>query len=178
MKTSLGRTAIEIVGGDITRLEVDAIANDAQTTLRMGAGVAGAIRRVGGQQIEEEALQLGPIEVGDAVVTGGHGLKARWVVHAAVMGPDLKTDADAIAAGTHSALRRADAKGARSVALPAFGAGLGGFPLYQGAAIIVDAVARYLKANPKTKLRLVVLCGYGEHERAAFTHALTGIDHL
>ncbi len=94
MKTSVGKTKLEIASGDITELEVDAIANAANNELWMGAGVAGAIKRAGGEAIEKEAMLQGPIEVGAAVVTTGHDLKARWVVHAAVMGPDLKTDAN------------------------------------------------------------------------------------
>ena len=97
MKTSIGKTKLEIASGDITELEVDAIANAANTELWMGAGVAGAIKRVGGEAVEKEAMLQGPIQIGEAVATTGHDLKARWVIHAAVMGPDLQTNADAIA---------------------------------------------------------------------------------
>ena len=93
MKTTVGRTALEIVVGDITELAVDAVANAANTELWMGAGVAGALKRVGGDEVEREAMAQGPIALGEAVATHGHGLKAPWVIHAAVMGPDLQTDA-------------------------------------------------------------------------------------
>ena len=84
----------EVVEGDITKLEVDAIANAANDRLWMGAGVAGAIKRAGGEEIEREAVAKGPIPVGEAVATGAGSLPARWVVHGAVMGQDLRTNRD------------------------------------------------------------------------------------
>ena len=128
MKTSVGKTKLEIASGDITELEVDAITNAANTELWMGAGVAGAIKRVGGEAVEKEAMLQGPIQIGEAVATTGHDLKARWVIHAAVMGADLQTNADAIAKATRSALDCAERCHARSIAMPAFGTGVGGFP--------------------------------------------------
>ena len=92
MKTTVGKTALEIVGGSIAGLTVDAIANAANTRLGMGAGVAGAIKVAGGAAIENDAVSRGPIEIGEAVATPGHDLPARWVIHAAVMGEDLATD--------------------------------------------------------------------------------------
>ena len=100
----------ELVEGDITRREVDAIANAANDALWMGAGVAGAIKRAGGDEIEAEALAKGPIAVGEAVATGAGGLSARWVVHGAVMGQDLQTDADTIGRTTTSCLQVADGR--------------------------------------------------------------------
>jgi O-acetyl-ADP-ribose deacetylase len=176
MKTTVGKTALEIVAGDITDLEVDAVANAANTELWMGAGVAGAIKRVGGEGIEREAMSQGPIEIGQAVITPGHDLPARWVIHAAVMGPDLQTSGEAIAAATAAALACADRHKVHSLALPAFGTGVGGFPLYEAARIILAEVVRYLTAHPRTGLGLVVLSGYTDAVRAAFTHALTGIE--
>lgn len=176
MKTSVGKTAIEIVGGDITNLDVDAITNAANTELWMGSGVAGAIKRAGGEAIEAEAMRQGPIQVGQAVVTAGHGLAARWVIHAAVMGRDLQTNASAIAAATAATLALADARKIRSLALPAFGTGVGGHPLYDCARIMLDEVVRYLSSHPKTRLQLVVFSAYDAASKAAFTHAMTGIE--
>ena len=175
MKTSVGKTALEIASGDITELEVDAIANAANNELWMGSGVAGAIKRAGGEAIEKEAMLQGPIEVGAAVVTTGHDLKARWVVHAAVMGQDLKTDANKIAKATYSALDCAERAHARSLAMPAFGTGVGGFPLYQCASIMTAETVRYLKDHPGTGLRHVMFSVYDDAARAAFKHALAGI---
>jgi O-acetyl-ADP-ribose deacetylase (regulator of RNase III) len=175
MKTSIRKTALEIASGDITELEVDAIANAANTELWMGAGVAGAIKRVGGDAVEKEAMLQGPIEVGHAVATTGHDLKARWVIHAAVMGQDLRTNADFIARATHSALDCAERCHARSLALPAFGTGVGGFPLYQCASIMTAETVNYLKAHPRTGLRHVMFSVYSDEARAAFKNALAGI---
>ena len=120
---------LEVVEGDIAAMAVDAVANAANNHLWMGAGVAGAIKRAGGEEIEREAIAHGPIEVGDAVATGAGRLPARWVIHAAVMGQDLATNGDAIRRATRRTLELADELGAESLALPAFGTGVGGFPL-------------------------------------------------
>src|SRR6476620_3439595 len=120
---------LEVVDGDIAALEVDAVANAANDHLWMGAGVAGALKRAGGEEIEREAVAKGPIALGDAVATGAGRLPARWVIHAAVMGQDLLTSAYVIQSATHRALEVADDIGAESLALPAFGTGVGGFPL-------------------------------------------------
>ena len=119
---------LEVVEGDIATLEVDAIANAANDRLWMGAGVAGAIKRAGGEEIEDEAVALGPIPIGDAVATGAGRLPARHVIHGAVMGQDLTTNEDLVARKP-AVPRVADELGARSVALPAFGTGVGGFPI-------------------------------------------------
>jgi O-acetyl-ADP-ribose deacetylase len=114
-------TELQVVDGDITALDVDAIANAANNHLWMGSGVAGAIKRAGGEDIERQAVAQGPIEVGDAVATDAGRLSARWVVHGAVMGQDLRTNGDLVRQTTESCLRVADELGAESIALPAFG---------------------------------------------------------
>src|SRR5437588_4811198 len=120
---------LEVIESDIASLEVDAIANAANDRLWMGAGVAGAIKRAGGEEIEREAVAKGPIAIGDAVATGAGRLPARHVIHAAVMGQDLVTNAVAIRRATRRTLEVAEELGAASAALPAFGTGVGGFPL-------------------------------------------------
>jgi O-acetyl-ADP-ribose deacetylase len=161
-------TELEVVDGDITALEVDAIANAANNRLWMGSGVAGAIKRAGGEEIEREAIALGPIEVGDTVATGAGRLPARWVIHGAVMGQDLRTDADLVRRTTESCLRVADELGARSLALPAFGTGVGGFPLDECAWIMVDTV----RAFEPSSLARVVFAVFGVDAKAAFETAL------
>jgi O-acetyl-ADP-ribose deacetylase len=175
MKTSVGNTSIEVASGDITQFEVDALANAANTELWMGGGVAGAIKRAGGEDIEVEAMLQGPIEVGQAVVTTGHALKAGWVIHAAVMGQDLHTDAGSIAAATYNTLARADHTHVRSVALPAFGTGVGGFPVYQCASIMLAETVRYLHDHANSGLRTILFVAYDDVAKAAFTNALAGI---
>jgi O-acetyl-ADP-ribose deacetylase (regulator of RNase III) len=161
-------TELEVIEGDITALEVDAIANAANNHLWMGGGVAGAIKRAGGEEIEREALQQGPIEVGDAVATSAGKLPARWVIHGAVMGQDLQTNAELVHRTTESCLRVADELGAQSLALPAFGTGVGGFPLEEAARIMVEAVG----AHGPSSLKRVVFAVFGADAKAAFDAAL------
>ena len=159
---------LSVVEGDITRLEVDAIVNAANNHLWMGAGVAGAIKRAGGVSIEREAVEKGPIEIGDAIATGAGRLAARHVIHGAVMGQDLRTSADLIRRTTLRCLAVADELGCRSIALPAFGTGVGGFPLHECARIMVDAVRGHA---PRT-LERAIFSVFGEPARRAFEGAL------
>jgi O-acetyl-ADP-ribose deacetylase len=159
---------LDVVEGDITTLDVDAIANAANDRLWMGAGVAGAIKRAGGEEIEREAVAKGPIEVGDAVATGGGRLKARYVIHGAVMGQDLRTSANLVARTTRRCLEVADELGCASVALPAFGTGVGGFPLDECAALMAGEARAY---EPRT-LERVVFAVFGEEAEDAFRQAV------
>jgi O-acetyl-ADP-ribose deacetylase (regulator of RNase III) len=159
---------LSVVEGDITALEVDAVANAANNHLWMGAGVAGAIKRAGGEEIEREAVALGPIEIGDAVATGAGRLAAKHVVHGAVMGQDLQTNGDLVARTTRRCLEVADGLGARSLALPAFGTGVGGFPLTDCARIMV----REVKAYEPSLLEEVVFAVFGDEAETAFRSAL------
>lgn len=128
---------IEIIQGDITKQDVDAIVNAANNHLWMGAGTAGAIVRAGGREIEDEAIRQGPIEVGEAVVTGSGDLACKHVIHAAAMGQDLFTSAEKIRASTENALKRAEELGIGSIAFPALGTGVGGFDYSQAAEIML-----------------------------------------
>ena len=159
---------IEVVEGDITALEVDAIANAANDHLWLGAGVAGAIKRRGGEEIEREAMAKGPIPKGSAVATGAGRLAARYVIHGVVMGQDLRTDASLVEAATRSCLEVAEELGVRSLALPAFGTGVGGFPLEECARIMVGVV----RAHEPRSLERVVLAVYGADAERAFAAAL------
>jgi O-acetyl-ADP-ribose deacetylase len=160
---------VQVAEGDITAIEVDAIANAANNHLWMGSGVAGAIKRVGGEEIEREAVQQGPIAIGEAVATSAGRLRARWVIHGAVMGEDLRTDGELVRRTTESCLRVADDLGAESLALPAFGTGVGGFPLDECARIMVEAVRDYEPSS----LERVVFAVFGDDAKAAFETALT-----
>lgn len=161
---------IEVIDADITQLEVDAIANAANTDLAHGGGVAGAIVRAGGPAIQEESDELAPIELGDAVATGAGGLPCRWVIHAATMVLGGPTSAEFIRAATASTLRVADELGCRSLALVAFGTGVGGFPLDEAARIEVEEVRRHLEAG--SGLVRVVFAVRGDEATAAFQAAL------
>jgi O-acetyl-ADP-ribose deacetylase (regulator of RNase III) len=159
---------LEVREGDIAAVEVDAVANAANDRLWMGAGVAGALKRAGGEEIEREAMALGPIPLGSAVATGAGRLAARWVIHGAVMGQDLRTDADLVRRTTRSCLALADELGCESLALPAFGTGVGGFPLAECARIMVEEARAYASAS----LRRVVFAVFGGEARDAFEQAL------
>lgn len=136
----------------------------------MGAGVAGALKRAGGDEIEREAMAKGPIAVGDAVATGAGRLQARWVIHAAAMGQDLRTDAEKITRATASALRVADEIGARSIAFPALGTGVGGFPIDECARIMVGAVRAHVAGG--SKVERVTFVVRGDAAQQAFEGAL------
>lgn len=159
---------VSVFEGDITTLEVDALANAANSSLVMGSGVAGAILRAGGDEIQREALERGPIQPGDAVETGAGRLTARWVVHGAAMGPDLVTSAELIRRTTRRCLEVADGLGARSLALPAFGTGVGGFSIEEAARIMADVVTAYEPSS----LEEIVFAVFGDEARKAFERAL------
>ena len=157
--------------GDIAAVEADAVANAANDALWMGAGVAGALKRAGGEEIEREAMRLGPIPLGSTVATGAGRLPARWVIHGAVMGQDLRTNGELVRATTQACLELADELGCASLALPAFGTGVGGFPLEECARLMV-AEARGLE--PRSVRRLIFAVS-GETARAAFAAALADV---
>ena len=159
---------LDVQDGDIAALEVDAIANAANDRLWMGSGVAGAIKRAGGEEIEREAMQQGPIEVGEAVATRGGRLRARWVIHGAVMGQDLRTNGELVRRTTESCLRLADELGAESLALPAFGTGVGGFQVDECARIMVEAA----RAHEPRSLQRVIFAVFGPDARMAFEAGL------
>src|SRR3954452_10381089 len=162
---------LEVLQADVTRLEVDAIANAANTQLLHGGGVAGAISRAGGPAIDAESREKAPIGLGEAVETSGGALPARWVIHAATMvDPAGTTDADIVRRATASTLAKADELGCRSLALVAFGTGVGGFPIEEAATIEVEEVRRRLDAG--SALERVVFCVLGDAARAAFEEAL------
>ena len=162
---------IEILQEDITTLDVDAIANAANTQLQHGGGVAGAISRAGGPAVQRESDEVAPIGIGEAVATGAGDLPSRWVIHAATMELGGPTSEDAIRDATRSTLRVADEIGARSVALVAFGTGVGGFPVDRAAAIEVREVERHLSAG--SDLERIVFAVHGETARLAFEEAVS-----
>jgi O-acetyl-ADP-ribose deacetylase len=163
---------VEVAKADITQLEVDAIANAANTQLRHGGGVAGAISRAGGPQIDRESEKAAPIGLGDAVATGGGDLPCRWVIHAATMELGGPTSAEVIRKATASTLRVADELGASSLALVAFGTGVGGFPLDEAAMIEVEEVNRHLAGG--SSLERIVFAARDERAQLTFQEALAG----
>ena len=161
---------VEVLDTDITTLEVDAIANAANTRLLHGGGVAGAIVRAGGQSIQEESDRKAPVGLGEAVATGAGTLPARWVIHAATMELGGPTSADVIRRATAATLWKAEELNARSLDLVAFGTGVGGFPLEEAAEIEVEEVRRHLEAG--SRLERIVFAVRGDAARGAFERAL------
>jgi len=136
---------IAIVQGDLTEVDTDAIVNAANNDLQLGGGVAGAIRRKGGPQIQIECNEIGMIPVGGAAITTGGNLKARYVIHAASMELGGRTQAHALRSSTAHALRIAAQKGLKTIAFPAVGTGIAGFPLRECAEIMLREVAKHFE---------------------------------
>jgi O-acetyl-ADP-ribose deacetylase len=155
---------------DVTGLDVDAIANAANTQLRHGGGVAAAISRAGGPDVQRESDEKAPIGLGDAIATTAGDMPARHVIHAATMEPGGPTSAEVIERATRSTLRVADDLGCRSLALVAFGTGVGGFPLNRAAQLMVGAVRRH---QPRS-LTTVIFAVHGDDAERAFLGAVDG----
>lgn len=158
---------LEVMGADVTTLEVDAIANAANTELRHGGGVAAAISRAGGPAVQRESDERAPIGLGEAVETTAGEMPARWVIHAATMELGGPTSADIIRRATEATLAAADRLGCRSLALVAFGTGVGGFPVDEAAALMVGVVRRH-----QGTLERVVFAVHGTEAERAFAAAV------
>jgi len=158
--------------GDICDLEVDAIVNPANVTLWMSTGVAGAIKRRGGDVIEFAAVRQAPVELGDAIVTDAGSLAARWVIHAVSLDHQRRTSAAAIERAVRSALERARELGVETLAIPALGTGVGGFPLAEAATITVATVRAEAPRLPRLRTITFALRGGAAYE--AFRAALAG----
>jgi O-acetyl-ADP-ribose deacetylase (regulator of RNase III) len=175
MTRQLGATTLDVVQGEITICAVDAIINAANTQLWMGIGVAGAIKRQGGQVIEDEAVRQGPIAVGEAVVTSGRALEERYVIHAAAMGQDLITNADLVRLATIHSLQRAIDLGLASITLPALGTGAGGFPGAEAAQVMVNATCLVLCTNAPISMTRVQFVIFTSNALQAFEEALARV---
>ena len=166
MSWQAGAVQVTILKGDLTTEDVDAIVNAANNDLRLGGGVAGAISRAGGPAIQEECDRIGSIAVGDAAVTGGGHLKARYVIHAASMGLGGRTTGEALRTSTRRSLELARDKALRSVAFPAVGTGIAHFPMDQCASIMIDEVVSHAeRPGSLTEVRFVL---YGDEALRAF----------
>jgi O-acetyl-ADP-ribose deacetylase (regulator of RNase III) len=158
---------IEVLDADVTTLDVDAVANAANTDLQHGGGVAAAISRAGGPAVQAESDERAPIGLGEAVETTAGDMPARWVIHAATMELGGPTSADIIRRSTVSTLARAEELGARSLALVAFGTGVGRFPVDEAAELMTGAVREHRAGS----LERVVFAVHGQDALRAFTAA-------
>ena len=160
---------LEVIQADVTTLRVDAVANAANTELRHGGGVAAAIARAAGPELERESRERAPIGLGEAVETTAGDMPARWVIHAATMELGGPTSAAIIERATAATLARADELGCRSVALVAFGTGVGGFPVEEAARIMVGVVRGHPEGG---SLARVVFAVHGDAAERAFREAV------
>jgi O-acetyl-ADP-ribose deacetylase (regulator of RNase III) len=159
MNVKINRSTLELIEGDITEQDVDAIVNAANSSLILGAGVAGAIRRKGGPTIQEECNRIGSCPVGGAVITTGGNLKARHVIHA--VGPRMgEGDEDEkLRSATLSSLQLANREGLESIAFPAISTGIFGFPIDRCAEIMLSTAIDYVRGETQIKRVLFVLFG-------------------
>lgn len=157
---------ILIQRGDLTEMETDAIVNAANNDLILGGGVAGAIRRKGGEQIQRECDAIGSIPVGYAAITAGGKLKARFVIHAASMALGGKTTAETLRHSTEHSLRIASERGLKSIAFPAVGTGIAGFPLKECAEIMLREAAHHLRKQ--TSLETIHFVLFDEEAKRIF----------
>jgi O-acetyl-ADP-ribose deacetylase (regulator of RNase III) len=161
---------IKVVCGDITEIDAGAIVNAANNRLSLGGGVAGAIRKKGGPAIQEECNRIGPISIGEAAVTGAGKLKAKYVIHAATMGMDFVTNSDYIRNSFINSLRCAEEKKVKSVAFPALGCGVGGFPVAEAAGIMLEELKKHLRSP--SGLEEVIFVLYRKNDYAEFVRAI------
>jgi O-acetyl-ADP-ribose deacetylase len=166
---SIPPVTVTILEGDITSRPVDAIVNAANNAFWMGSGVAGAIKARGGQDIEREAMAQGPVDPGVSVITAAGRLPAKHVIHAAVMGQDLRTDAKLIRAATSSALEVGASRGLTSIAFPALGTGVGGFPIGDCARAMLGSLRDHVAMHPDTSLRAVEFVLFGQKAYEEFS---------
>jgi len=167
VQVKVGDSTVELLEGDITELDVDAIVNAANTDLVLGTGVAGAIRTKGGPSIQEECDAVAPIGLGQAVATGAGELKAKYVIHAAGMGPSRRTSPGILTTVTRNTLLCAEDKKVRTIAFPAIGTGVGGMKLEESARIMLTEVLDYLEEGTDY-LTKVIFALYGSKAFDAF----------
>lgn len=174
MEKAVGGKKIILVQGDLTDLAVDAIVNAANARLQLGGGVAGAIRAKGGPTIQEECNRIGPIEVGEAALTGGGKLKAAYVIHA--VGPMYGegNDDEKLRNATLNSLKRATEKGLKTIALPAISTGIFGFPKDRCARIMLEAASEFLK-DRETSLEQVIFCLWSPSDLELFEKTLRSV---
>ena len=170
MTTKINNTLLELIQGDITEQNTDAIVNAANTALQLGGGVAGTIRKQGGPVIQEECNRIGSIQVGGAVITTGGNLSSKYVIHA--VGPIFgeNHEDEKLKDATLNSLLLADKNSLKSIAFPAISTGIFGFPLDRCATIMLSTTIAYL--DGPTELEKVLYCLYDKHTLNIFEQTL------
>ena len=165
------RSKIMLIKGDITEIEADAVVNAANTDLILGSGVAGAIRKKGGDLIQNECNEIGSIPLGEAAITGAGNLGARFVIHAAGMHLGGRVSGASLRDCTHNSLLSASEKNLKTIAFPAIGTGAGGFPMKDCARVMVDTVSEFLE-DKHTSIERVYFVLFDEESFDVFDHYL------
>ena len=170
MRVQIGNSTVELAEGDITEMDADAVVNAANAQLILGGGVAGAIRKKGGPQIQQECNKIGGAFVGGAVITTGGNLRARHVIHA--VGPRMGEggEDEKLSNATLNSLKLADEHNLKSIAFPAVSAGIFGFPITRCAEIMLSTTIDYLKGQ--TRLKKVIFCLFGRDAYEVFENRL------
>ncbi|MCL0068795.1 macro domain-containing protein [Thermodesulfovibrionales bacterium] len=170
MQREIKKSILQVVEGDITEMETNAIVNAANSHLKHGGGVAGAIVRKGGKIIQEESDKIGYCPVGQAVITSGGNLKAKYVIHA--VGPRMgEGDEDEkLRNATLNSLKLADENNLTSIAFPAISTGIFGFPMDRAARVMLNTAINYLKGE--TNLKKVIFCLFGKDSLNVFEKEL------
>ncbi len=175
MRVKIGQSVLELVEGDITRQDTEALVNAANESLRVGGGVDGAINRAGGPRIQEEARKIGHCPTGQAVITTGGSLKAKYVIH--TVGPIYRDgqhgEPELLASAYRESLKAASARGVKSLALPSLSTGVYGYPVADAARVALATVKNYLSEHPEIELVRFVL--FGHPTFTAFADALQEI---
>ncbi len=170
MIVNVGNCVLELIEGDITEIQTDAIVNAANAHLTLGGGVAGAIRRKGGPNIQKECNKIGGTYVGGAVITTGGNLKAKYVIHAVGPRRGEPNEDEKLQNATINSLKLADEHQLKSISFPAISTGIFGFPIQRCAEIMLRNTIEYLKG--KTSLEKVVFCLYGQNSHKVFENQL------
>lgn len=170
MEININNKKIEIVKGDITEQDTEALVNAANNHLWMGSGVAGALKKKGGQSIEESAISQGPVNIGEAVITDGGDLKSKHVIHAVSMGQDQKTNTDYVGRATKAALDLAEKYRLKSLSFPAIGTGAGGVEVHQCASVMLTQTIEFLQSSEQVEHVKFVL--FDEQTEQAFNDEL------
>ncbi|MGC8936007.1 MAG: macro domain-containing protein [Candidatus Methanomethylicaceae archaeon] len=171
----MDKPQIKVIKADITFCDAEALVNPANSLMRMGGGVAGALKRVAGSVVEEEALKHAPVPVGSAIATSAGRLKSKYIIHAPTMEkPAIKTTKTKVYLATLAALRVAEYLNVRTIAFPAMGAGVGGVPIEESTKAMIDAIREHL-SKATTCLKEIILAGLNDETVANFNRALKEI---
>ena len=173
MQRKIKNSILELVEGDITEMDTNAIVNAANANLILGGGVAGAIRRKGGPEIQNECNKIGGTFVGGAVKTTGGNLKAKYIIHA--VGPRMGegNEDEKLKSATLNSLKLADEENIKSISFPAISSGIFGFPIDRCAKIMLQTTIDYLKGQ--TDIEKVVFCLFGQDSFKAFENQLSAL---